>query len=147
MILRWRIPPRKGPESPRIIETDASSTLEDKIEMIVFAGRVMHVTNSQGTGHSKVDQQAAGFSQLNHKVFCTPPAAGNPAALGLENLLCHRPAQAGISNDQLLNTKAGQGRLYAAQGGFDFGQLRQKRSLAALLLRTKKPAVVAGSVV
>jgi hypothetical protein len=141
------IPPCKSPEPPRIIESDALSTLEDKVEMIVFARCVMHVTNSQGTGHSKVDQQPAGFSQLNQQVFRTPPAAGNSAAPGLEYLARHWPAQVGVSNHQLFDTTTGKSGLYAAQGGFDFRQLRQKRGLASLLLRTKKPAVMAGSVV
>jgi hypothetical protein len=133
VIIRGMIPPCQCPEPPRIIEPDAFSTLEDKIEMIVFARRIIHVANSQGTGHSKVDQQPTGFAQLNQQVFRTPPAAGNLAPLGLEYIFLHRPAKAGISNHKPFDTTAGKGRLYAAQGGFDFWQLRQSLSLASLL--------------
>ena len=94
--------------------------------MIMLAWCVIHVTDSQGTRHSQVDHQATGSPQLDEQVLRTPPAAGNPAALGLEYLLGHRPAKAGVSNDQLFDRAAGKDGFYAAQGGFDFWQLRQK---------------------
>ena len=70
----------EDPEAPRVVEAELLAGIQRERDVVVLLEILRRTDQAQAAGHAEVDQQEAGFLQVEDQILRPPPDCGEAVA-------------------------------------------------------------------